>query len=390
MALNVLPPELLLQIATDLDPYSTLELAVTCKGLHKLFESALTEHMRLSSKYKVIDCERSQEHSHLPWLREEYDGHLIWSTLKEILEDPRKGWYVREINLAGRQYRWDTQYHLDLVYRTSRPEHVLAVPPREDQAIFLKAVQALGDLYSVCLGHRDGSRTDPEPEKLWTTFAESLETSISSGWDDAIISILIHHVPLLKTIRITEHHTKNLETMLQWIASTYKDPDRKSQLPFQHLRHASIAHWDTENACSPDWACLFLSLPTLQAFAAHAMGGGITTLAENIYAPEDAQPGSNVKELFLSRCHLDQSDMKVVLRGVKDLRTLYYTDGGVLVSPNEQYQPKRTIQMVAASVGHSLEELVMNQSEFGDPVSRSPSQEKFSLMASSVKRITKT
>jgi hypothetical protein len=46
--------------------------------------------------------------------------------------------------------------------------------------------------------------------------------------------------------------------------------------------------------------------------------------------------------------------------------------------------------MVAASVGHSLEELVMNQSEFGDPVSRSPSQEKFSLMASSVKRITKT
>jgi hypothetical protein len=389
MSLTFLPPELLLQIGTELNPNSTLEFAVTCKELHRLFKSTLAEHARLSSKYRVIDTEHFQENNHLPWLREEHDDHLIWSTLKEILEDPRKGWYVREINLAGRSYHWDTEYHSDLIYRRSRPDHMLAVPPKEDQAIFIKAAQALGDLYPAYLGHRDENRTDPEPENVWTDFVESLETRISSGWDDAIIAILIHHVPLLQTIRITDYHTKSLETMLQWIASTYKDPGRKPQLPFQHLHYASVAHWDTENSCRPDWACFFLSIPSLQAFAAHAMGGGITALAENIYAPGEAQPSSNVKDLSLSRCHLDSTDLKIILRGIKDLKTLYYTDGGVLVSPDEQYQPKRTIQMLVASVGHCLEELVLNQSEYGDPVRRSPSQETLPLTTSSLKRIMK-
>jgi hypothetical protein len=171
MAFSILPPELLLQIAKVLDHRSTLELAVTCEGLHKLFRETLAEHARLSIKYKVIHAGRSHD-----------DDHLLWSTLKEILEDPCRGWYVREINLSSRSYHWDVENRRDRVNGGFRPDNMLAVTPEEDQAIIIKAAHEHGDLYPAYLGLRDGSRSNPDPEDLWTTFVGSLETRISSGW----------------------------------------------------------------------------------------------------------------------------------------------------------------------------------------------------------------
>jgi hypothetical protein len=99
------------------------------------------------------------------------------------------------------------------------------------------------------------------------------------------------------------------------------------------------------------------------------MAGGIAPHAAKILVPGDNRPISNLKDLFLSRCHINQEDFDVILRGIKDLKTLYYTDGGVQVSPDEQYLPKRTIQVATGSVGHCLEELVLHQTHYGDPVS---------------------
>ena len=145
--------------------------------------------------------------------------------------------------------------------------------------------------------------------------------------------------------------------MLQWIAMSYSNPVQTHKLPLQQLKNASLAHWDSEGSCEVDWACLFLSIPSVQRFAANAMGRAPYTLGVEIY---QANRCSNVTELWLDHCGLELDGLVTLLRGINDLRKLRYTHGGSMVS-EYPYEPKRIIQAIEDTVGHSLEELTLEQ-----------------------------
>ena len=116
MSLPLLPTELILNIIEYLDPTSTLHLALSSKAQSKLCEDRLREHATLFEEYSVI--------------RPSNDRYLIWVIIKEILRDPSKGWYVRELDLV-----------------CARPEKRPAMPD-EDRSLFTAAVKQLEQLYS--------------------------------------------------------------------------------------------------------------------------------------------------------------------------------------------------------------------------------------------------
>ncbi|KAF1842636.1 uncharacterized protein K460DRAFT_410034 [Cucurbitaria berberidis CBS 394.84] len=175
-----------------------------------------------------------------------------------------------------------------------------------------------------------------------------LEDRITDGCDDAIIAILIHHLPFLKTIRITDAETDCLQIMMRHVAAAYKNPT------LQRLTTAAVARRDTEYTCDVEWACTFLSLPSIRTFAANMMGvspelGGILR-----YVLEDGKRYSNATELFLIHCQFDVKGLEFVLAA-------------------------RVITAVAKAAGHSLEELKLAQDAFDAEMSAEDDRKAVSL-----------
>ncbi|CAO2658191.1 Nn.00g059140.m01.CDS01 [Neocucurbitaria sp. VM-36] len=348
MSLYTLPPELKLNIAECLDPDSSLNLALTCRDLHRVCKSVLREHGRLLLEGHTIDTADPQIAS-----------RVLWITLKEVLNDPRKGWYVRELNLpSSRWYHWDRD-NLGLL-----PLNMLAVPPVEDQELFKEAARALRTLYQKTgcdLGGLYGKRFDDDDD---IDLIKALEERIVHGFDDAIIAVLIHHLPYIKKIRITDVEDDVLELMMQHIAATYKHPSKRRRLPFQHLTTAAVVHWDSEMCSNADWACEFLAIPSVRSFAAYQMGNSPSFgVGRGDLLTDDAYY-SNVTELFFFSCQFNVEGLEVILAAAKNLKKLTYTGGGATVSESAWYEPKKVIAAVTKHVGHSLEELELDLDEF--------------------------
>lgn len=325
MSLHALPPELKLTIAENLDPQSCLHLALTCRDLYNLCQTMLEEHERLFSELRVIRSDQTNR-------------HVLWTTLREVLKDPRKGWYVRDLDLpASRWYHWDG---------ANLGQHG---NQEEDQEIFQQAARALRRVY------RDADEDFPDDGVIRT-----IELRIGAGYDDGIIAVLIHHLPFLKTIRITDLETIALEHMLMKIAASYKNQSKLKGLPLQHLTSASVAHWDSEYSCNSSWAADLLSLPSMHFFAANAMSGHHDFYGNPDTAFAGIMPYSNLTELYLISCAFDVENLEAILAGIRGLRKFTYTDGGATVSDSE-FEPKKIIAAVAKLAGHSLEELRLDR-----------------------------
>lgn len=359
MALCTLSTELKLIIADQLDPASSLNFALTSRDHSILCRSVLRTHSRKFSEWQVINTASAGIGAGTG------NVALLWSTLKEVLQDPRKGWYVRELNLpSSRRYHWDLN-NLGI-----QPPHLLSAPPEEDQRVFKKAARALEELYPATAANS----YDDDPYHFCDIehpedFIATLEDRITTGYDDAIIAILVHHLPYLRTIRLTDSETACFELLMRRVAVGYKDPELAPQLPFQHLTTAAVAHYDSEMCCHADWACVFLCIPSMQTFVADAMGDAVSFGSRIGCLPEGAAPISNITELFFDRCQFDLKALEVILAGVKHLKRFTYTEGGATVSESAWYEPKKVIAAIATHVGHSLQELVLVQDQSSADVS---------------------
>ncbi|KAF1947990.1 hypothetical protein EJ02DRAFT_364543 [Clathrospora elynae] len=326
MTLSTLTPELKLEIAEYLDPESSLSFALTCGTHLELCRSILRKHRQLFSQWQVIDTANC--------------GTLLWKTLKEVLDDPRKGWYVRELNLPmTRQYQWDTG-HLP----------ISDGPSDEEKDMFKEAARKLENLYPTIEKRSNPDGTSQPYNKVVT----NLEIRINEGFDDAIVAILLHYLPFLTSIRITDIETSCLELMMESIAHGYKEPGKASLLPLQHLTTAAVAHWASEGPSHPEWACYFLAIPSLRIFAAEAMGSGFHDCLL-----KEAPSCSNVEELFFKRCSFDVKALEEILAETKELKKFTYTGGGATVSEHNFYDPRRVVEALGRQVGNSLEELVL-------------------------------
>jgi hypothetical protein len=344
MALLTLPPELRLNIVDCLDPDSTLSFALTCKDHAALAKFALREHGRLLAKWNIIDTT---------------DGRtLLWETLKDVIANPRLGWYTRELNLpSSRQYNWNADESLS----SRHPKNGVG-PSEQDKSLFIEAARKLRHLYpeleptSMQRRYYHAIHTLPHPHD---TIA-SIENRIHAGFEDAIVAILLHYLPHLTIIRHTLVAMEDcLELVLWQIAKGYKDPVIAPKLPLQNLKTVAISYYASEGCSSLDWACFYLSVPTLRTFAAQAMGHSPEQDVQRSLFPEGAAPCSNVSELFFRGCRLDVNGLATLLTNIKHLRKLTYDDGGIMLSAND-YQPKGFIQAIATHAGSSLEELTLS------------------------------
>ena len=337
MSLSILPPELKLNIAEHLDPGSTCRFARTSKAHLALCKDILREDARLSAQYSVVTPSG-------------YDDHLVWNLAREILQDQRKAWFVRDMSLLP-----------------DRPERNDDMSD-EDKKLIRNAVKAFLPKY-----HPDWTFFNADTEN-----PESLDDdmdSVAEGFEDPILVILFHHLPRLRTFRMTVNGVGCLAGFLRRVAAGYRDPTTASRMPLQQLKTAAVAHHDTEFSCSVDWAVYFLCIPSLRIFAAFSMG------SEDVRSSDDdpdagfgnseahlrniaGAPVSNVEQLAFDNCQFNPQSLNLILSMTKNLKKFGYHAGGHIVA-YQDCEPRRVIKALAKHVGHSLEELQLSECQIG-------------------------
>lgn len=347
MALNALPTELTLYIAGYLNPDTTLDFALTCRRNAALCKSLLQEHGRLLSEWQTIDTKKAQT--------------LTWQALLEILDDPSRGWYIRELSLPGtRQQDWSRPQPHNWTHLQSGIRVDFPAPYAEEKNTMKKAARNLESLYPVLQSGHILAR-DPSPPLLQrpNDIVGTIEDRIDQSNDDGVIAILLHHLPNLKTIRFTEHDDSDcFELMIHRIAGAYQEPSNAANLPLRHLKTAAISYGRSDEWTTPLWASAFLSIPSLRTFAVYEMGGGYEK-ERNGYLRPVVLSISNVTELYFKDCLFDYEALDTLLAGVKHLKK-FTLDGRGLDTSQSYDENKKLIPALAARVGQSLEELVLD------------------------------
>lgn len=339
MSLLSLPPELKLHIIELLDLVPTLHFALTSKEHLRLSQSRLREHA-MFAKYSTIETA--------------YDSTLMWDFTKEILMNPRKGWYVRELNLiAGR---------LDVHEALSE----------DDKALFRAAANRLLPLYP-----RELSFFAAEDSAL-RELGDMLDQSNTRGLEDAVLVILIHHLPQLRVFRMADAFGgKCFLAFMRRVAAGYQNPASASQMPLQNLKTVQVAHSDTEFCISVDWAVYFLCIPSLRTFAAIMMGSeGVGEFRADVDGEDDGgsekhlrntagKPVSNVEELVFHQCQFDPQSFNTILPMVKNLKRFSYYAAGHMAAYAD-YEPRKVIRALSNHAAESLEELQLVEYETGE------------------------
>lgn len=324
MAFFTLPLNLRLEIVNLLDPASIFHFALTCRSHFELCQNIVQESACLASQWSVVNITCT--------------GSALRRLLTEVLQDPRKGWHVEELRICG----YSEEDGSDSV-------------SEEDSDLLRAAAMDLVSLY--CYEPKFFFIDNPD-ERI--NLEETLVDRVVRGSNDAMVAILLHHLPRIETLRFdadAEEYTC-LDQVMRLIADGYQDTTIAPQLPLQHLKTTAISYSDTEGCHEIDWACYFLCIPSLRTFAAWAMGSeDVTTKCEDHLRTVSA-PVSNVEELFFQRCQFDTRSMDTILPLVKNLKRFTYESGGATVAYS-YYEPRKVIRALAQYAGNSLEELVL-------------------------------
>ncbi len=329
MSFESLPVELKLFILELLEPQWSFNFAITSKEQFRLCQSILEHHTEQFLEWHTIDFENDEDDLGFE------DCTSPWSILEAILEDPRKGWYIKQLDLSNnRPSEWSEDNPDDLPEKYREP--------------FKAAARALRDLYPVI----DGTG-------MVGDLVAHLEECIDMGFGDPIVAILIHHLPYLEIINITDSGlTTCFLDVVYRLAMEYEQPAKASKLPFQRLKTATVSHWDTEGGCDASWAFCFLCIPSLQTFAARDMGHAFTP---GKFESLDVHLGrlSNVSELFFVECCFDLNELQLMLRMTKALKKLTYTEEGYTTWTADKNEPTKLLQCIVTCLADSLEVLVL-------------------------------
>jgi hypothetical protein len=340
MPLSSFPPELTLTIAEFLDPFSSFNLALTCKAHWNLCNTVIQKHKRLFAENRVIDARDPS------W---PYQNHMLWDKLREILNDPVVGEYVREISLPSSRATYldgNASHDFQLTLQSERLS-------QEDFDLFSGAGDHIEELYqSLDLASAGSDRIE------W-------DECVSHGSSEPILVMLVQHMPYLRTFRFTDLEMSRI--FLRYLCATavaYADPVLAPKLPFQHLTTVAVAHWDTEMSCDLEWCRFFCAIPSVRNFVANAMGGdGLDGLAE----AEDI-PKSNVTELVFQYSRFETSAIEKIVGNTPFLERFSYELAGATVEEGVFPTPKQDLMALVQHVGHSLQHLVLETPEYGDDV----------------------
>ncbi|KAJ4348376.1 uncharacterized protein N0V89_009750 [Didymosphaeria variabile] len=340
MPLNSLPPELTVTIFELLDPFSCFDFALTCKAHWNLSNILLQKHQRLFAENRVIDARDSAY---------PYQNHVLWDKLKEILDNPVVGEYVREISLPSSRATYldgNASHDFQLTAQSARL-------PQEDFGRYAVAGHQIEELYeSANIGLTPNGSTWDE----W----------VSKGSSEPIVVMLVHHMRYLKTFRFTDLEMSAVfMRCLCAIAVSYGasgNPALAPKLPLQHLTTVAVAHWDTEMSCDFDWCIIFCAIPSVRNFITHAMGGD--DVGPSLFQP-GSLPNSNVRELVFHYSRFGTSALVAILENTPFLERVSYEIASTTVDESVMPTPRQDLKALVEHVGHSLQHLVLEILDYG-------------------------
>jgi hypothetical protein len=354
---TILPPELKLSIADFLDPVSSLNYALTCKEHWKLCHTLLKTHTKRFAEAPVL---ASYDTQGLPTPCADGSSRTccgIWQTLENVLRDPREGWYITEIDLIS---CW--------VDNKKAPEEV----PAE----FLDSAMELMDLYppleladSTTIESVNIYRSEDCSEEVLVT---QILDDIKAGSPSGVLAVLVHHLPNLRTLRMTmDREDAVFGTVIDRVATEYSNAAKVPRLPFRRLKTVSLSHYDTENCISADFALPFLRIPSLRIFAASMMGGNFRRKTR-LSKMRLFEPKSNVEEFFFSDCQFDARAVEYLIAQTRSLKRFTYFAGGAIID-EALYDPKVILRALVKYAQNSLEHLILGHGHLDEEEVRSPS-----------------
>jgi hypothetical protein len=332
MLLPLLPPELKLSIVDHLDPFSTVNFGLTCRHHWELYRPVIEKHARSFAEAPVVDAVD------------------VWKLLRDILQDDSRGRYITELSLPA---NWEMQ----------QPS-----TPVENVDLLQDAARALLDIYPQL----------DEPGE--NTLIERIVEGVAAGWPPSIIVVLIHHLPNLKTFKMTgpgDSDERECEVLVDFIfrvAAGFGDTAEASKLPFRRLRTVALSYWETEYCVSANYVLPFLHIPSLRTFAGHALSGYFW----NNHQTEDIvrlHPRSNIKELFFVNCQFSARAVEYMLSCTQALKRFTYSAGGHNISASP-YEAKKVLKSLSTHAWHSLEHLLLIHPSYKEQEVRTPSRGK--------------
>lgn len=303
-----LPSELKLNIADYLDPRSSINFGASCKEHWRLCQPLYKRHKKAFAEAPIVTA------------------HNALDLLRTTIQEPSQGWYIREISFRD---RWDDPF----------------TTPVDDAERLKRAAILLRDLYPH-------SSTDPQEECIVTQIEHGLDT----GHPASAVAVLLHHLPNLRTLRLTLERGNVFESLLERIGIEYIDAADQSNFPLQHLRTVSLAHYDSEGCIGPDRALPFIRLPSLRTFAASLMGRDFCPEPE---VPLHPHPQTNIEELFFTGCQFDSAALEYLISCTPNLKRFTYDAGGCCTA-EDAYDAKLVLKALAEHARDSLEYLVLS------------------------------
>lgn len=332
-----LPSELKLNIADYLDPQSSINFGITCREHWRLCQPLYKKHTKAFLEAPIVTA------------------HNALDLLRGTLQDSSQGWYIRELSFRD---RWDDPF----------------TTPVDDAEQLQKAAAQLKILYTH-------PSTDSEQECIVTQIEQGLDT----GHPASAMAVLLHHLPNLRTLRLTLGHGNVFESLLERIGLDYVDIAKRSSLPLQHIRAVTLAHYDSEGCIGPDWALLFLRIPSLRTFAASLMGRDLRRGRSEFDVPLYPHPKSNIEELFFTGCQFNSAALEYLISCTPNLKRFTYDAGGCCTS-EDAYDAKIVLKALAEHTRDSLECLVLSHFAYQEEEVRIPHTQ-YQTIANSVKAI---
>lgn len=306
-----LPSELKVSIADYLDPQSSINFGITCKEHWQLCQPLYRRHTRAFSEAPIVTA------------------YNVLDVLRATIQDPSHGWHIREISFRD---RWDDPF----------------TTPVDDAEQLQKAASQLKSLYPH-------SHTFLEQECV----VMQIEDGLATGHPASAVAVLLHHLPNLQTLRFTIGDGNVFESLLERIGIEFDNAAKRSNLPLQRLRTVALAHYDTEGCITPDWALLFMRIPSLRTFAASLMGGDFGRGQHELNDSFDPHPQSNIEEFFFTGCQFDSTALEYLISCTSSLKRFTYDAGGCCTD-DAAYEAKVVLKALAEHAWDSLECLVLS------------------------------
>lgn len=245
MAVTSIPPELRIIIAHLLDPRDRYHFALICRTNHETLKTLLTTHKAFHKRLAILNADNT--------------GNLVWDVTDEIIQNPSRGRYIRNITIPTlRRQVWGSNRQFPYIEVPRNWSPTMPDDRVDGYVDAAKQIPILKDMVEC-----DDYTLDPKfrygPHWTWAQ-------SASFGLDISMLTLLLPMAVDLETLSFTEwfHINDEFGEFIRHVSLAYQDPNHGLCLPFQHLTTVAVSCVPiTHSGTPPEWAVYLLRIPTL-------------------------------------------------------------------------------------------------------------------------------